>query len=308
MQVSNQPIGVSQLLHTAMMWQLQRIHQCKNPCPNVSSKSCSLKKKSVSLHGRPIHTRHEWVIRGQLLPFFPVKIISKIRPKYCQFVARVWISLRPCVPKMFFKTCSYPHNWREGDLSRLSPQPSGSYILLIFLFVYIFFNQNPGSALSWSSWAHCNFNSLFQSGARVVKLIPEEMLSKRGENEFCEGCWMKCGQQRWTRGGEAAGGSVVTTSDPNFFQNHAAFRQFWGKTPILSKFWLRAPSGVKTPLAPWAKSWIRPWCLRSCRAHVSWFAVVFVMSGLMQNFETWSAGASHLIQKNNTKIFSFQIQ
>ncbi len=38
-----------------------------------------------------------------------------------------------------------------------------------------------------------------------------------------------------------------------FFQNHAAFRQFKGKTPILSKFWAQGPLGSKLHWAPLTK-------------------------------------------------------
>ena len=45
-----------------------------------------------------------------------------------------------------------------------------------------------------------------------------------------------------------------------FFQNHAVFRQFKGKTPILSKFWVQGPPLGSKLSPPPPKSWIRPWC------------------------------------------------
>ncbi len=52
----------------------------------------------------------------------------------------------------------------------------------------------------------------------------------------------------------------------DFFQNHAVFRQFQGKTPILSKFWAQGPPplGSKLQWPPWQKSWIRL-CCASCQ-------------------------------------------
>ncbi len=38
---------------------------------------------------------------------------------------------------------------------------------------------------------------------------------------------------------------------PNFFFNHAVFRQLWGKAPILSKFWAQAPP-------PWGQNFAGP--------------------------------------------------
>ncbi len=52
-------------------------------------------------------------------------------------------------------------------------------------------------------------------------------------------------------------------------KNHAVFSYFKGKSRLWANFGLRATSLIsKLRLAPWPKSWIRPWCLAGQWPHV----------------------------------------